>query len=234
MTLTAAQNSKLFSDDEVARIIWALARLYADPPIEVMDTFMCSFYLRMDKLEIKVAPPSSKFGHSGRWHQVLSMALWGLARLDYIPAEKVLIRACQAMAERIRLREGRLSDFASCLWALAVMGYTPLTSILHDFVALSCSCLGSLTALEVSQLLWSFIQFGLHPGHTFLNVVDALFCGAECMWSTEETSLLFWGMATYAYPLNQLFIFKALDKVHSSLPNCSWAVLVRTLNACAR
>ena len=110
------------------------------------------------------------------------MVLWGLARLDYIPAEKVLIRACQAMAERLRLREGKLSDFCSCFWAFAVMSYCPMPSILRDFVSLGCSCLGSLTSMEVAQMLWSFIQFGFHPEQSFLDVVDALFCGAECMW----------------------------------------------------
>ena len=83
-------------------------------------------------------------------------------------------------------------------------------------------------------MLWSFIQFGVNPGQTFLNVVDALFCGAECMWNIEETSFLFWGMATYAYPLSQLFIFKTIERIHASLSELSWSVLVRTLNACAR
>lgn len=162
------------------------------------------------------------------------MILWAMARLDYIPAEKVLIRACQAMAEWIRLREGRLSDFCSCFWGLAVLGYAPASTILRDFVTLSSGCLGSLTPMEVAQLLWALVQFGFHPGQTFLDVVDALFCGAECMWQLEETCLLFWGMATFGYPINQLFIYNTIDKVQSSLPNCSWSVLVRTLSGCAR
>lgn len=232
--LTAAQNSQLFSDEELAQIIWALVQLDAEPPVNVMDTFMCNFYSRMDKVDIRVHTHLKQSCFSIPLLQVLSKALWGMARLDYIPAEKVLIRACQSMAERLRLREGRLSDFCSCFWALAVMGYCPVTSILHDLVALGCSCLGSLTPMEVGQMLWSFIQFGFHPGQTFLDVVDALFCGAECMWKLEETSMLFWGMATYAYPLNQLFIFQSIEKVQSALPNCSWPVLLRVLGGCAR
>lgn len=54
MMLTAAQNSRLFSDDELAHIIWSFAQLDAEPPVEVMDTFMCNFYSRMDKMNIKV------------------------------------------------------------------------------------------------------------------------------------------------------------------------------------
>ena len=53
MTLTAAQNARLFSDEELVKILWALAQLDAEPPVEVMDTFMCNFYTRMDKVDTK-------------------------------------------------------------------------------------------------------------------------------------------------------------------------------------
>jgi len=114
------------------------------------------------------------------------------------------------------------------------MGYCPFGSILVDFVDLSCTCLGSLTPLEVGQLLWSLIQFTFHPGSTFLEVVDTIFCTEACMWTSEEVSLLFWGMASFAYRLNHLFVIRSIDLVQQELSDCSWPVLVRVLNGCAR
>lgn len=163
----------------------------------------------------------------------MSIALWGLARLDYVPAEKVLVCACQCMAEQLRLREGRLSDFCTCFWALAVMGYAPMKSALEDFIALACPSLACLTSHEVAQMLWSLIQFGFHPGVSFLEVINASFCGMELLMNVEDSCMLFWGMATYGYPLNPLFIFNVVESVQSSV-DVSWTILVRTLSACAR
>lgn len=54
MMLTAAENARLFSDDDLAKIIWALAQLEAEPSVEVMDAFMCNLYSRMEKVDTQV------------------------------------------------------------------------------------------------------------------------------------------------------------------------------------
>jgi len=214
--------------------LWSLADLDADPPVEVVDSFMCSLYSRMEQSDTRVSCLTLEENHLMNYSKVMSTIIWSLGRLGYIPAEKVLVRACQTLGERIRLKDGKLSDFCSAVWGLAVMNYVPAAPLLQDLVFLSCSCLGSLTPMEVAQLLWSFIQFEFNPGQTFLNMTNALFCGSECIWRTEETSMLLWGMATLGYPLNRFFVLKAIEKVESEIPNCQWTALVRTLGACAR
>lgn len=54
MVFTAAQNARVFQTDQLAHIMWSMAKLGAQPCVEVMDTIMYAMYQTIDASHLQV------------------------------------------------------------------------------------------------------------------------------------------------------------------------------------
>ncbi|GMH45593.1 hypothetical protein BSKO_13550 [Bryopsis sp. KO-2023] len=223
MILTAAQNARIFQPEQLANIMWAMAKLGAQPTVEVMDTMIYASYQMMEETSLGA----------------ITTALWAMARLDYIPGEKVLNKAVEVMEMRFNMdRPIPSMSVTEAVWALAAMGHRPSdmflkTCTMHVMTGLQPHQPEPFPAFDLAQLMWAYVRLGFSPGEEALRRVCQKAMDTLEVWSADAIALLGWSLAKLDFVGFPPALLRAGIERFSVRMDCAWPALTRMISASA-